>query len=294
MPKPGKDRPVLVTGASKGLGQEIALALANQGFRVWAGVRDPKQTATASAAAERNVSLRTVLLDVTSDESVAAAIRQIEEADGFLYGLVNNAGVTKRCCFEDFPEDIIRNIFEVNTFGAMRVTRRALPLLRRSGGRIVLISSIGGRIGSIAVAPYAASKFALEGFAESLALELKFFNIGVTIVEPGMVRTTIWDENRILPAAYDRRSPYYKLFWSAEQLAESVLKTSSLSPADVAAAVIRAMTAKRPRLREVVGRRAGLVLALRRHLWGEWFEKLYFGAQQRLIRKRMEKFLTSE
>ncbi len=286
MDKPGRNRPVLVTGASKGLGEEIALKLAAEGFHVWAGVRDPENAPIAGASTP---GITTITLDVTSDESVAAAIRRIEDAEGTLYGLVNNAGITRRCCFEDFPESKIREIFEVNTFGAMRVSRRALPLIRRHGeGRIVMISSVGGRIGSISVAPYVASKFALEGFAESLALELKFFNIGVTIVEPGIVKTTIWDENRILPEARNRESVYYKLFWSAEALAEKLLGSSTLMPSDVAAAVARTMVSKKPRLREVVGARAGFVLGMRRHLWGEWFEKIYFGGQQRLIRRRLD------
>src|SRR5665213_1792378 len=282
MKKSGQNRSVLVTGASRGLGCEIALALADQGFRVWAGVRNPEQAAIVAESAKRNVNIQMVRLDVADDESVDAALRRIEREDGALYGLVNNAGVTSRCWFEDFPESRIREIFEVNTFGPMRVTRRALPLLRKSGGgRIVLISSIGGRIGSPSVAPYVASKFALEGFAESLALELKFFNIGVTLVEPGIVKTEIWGDERILPEAHRRESPYFKVFWGAEQLAEGALRSSTLIPADVARVVVRTLIAKRPPLREVVGRRAAFVVGLRRHLWGEWFEKIYFGAQVR-------------
>ena len=289
MVKLGQNRSVLVTGASKGLGSEIALALADQGFRVWAGVRNPEQSAVISEAAKRNLVVRPVRMDVSDDESVACALRQIEQEDGTLYGVVNNAGVTARCWFEDFPDSRIREIFEVNIFGAMRVTRNALPLLRKGGsGRIVMISSIGGRIGSLSVAPYVASKFALEGFAESLALELKFLNIGVTIIEPGIVKTEIWGDERILPEAQRRESPYYKVFWGAEKLAEGALRSSTLSPADVARVVVRSLTSKRPRLREVVGRRAALVVGLRRHLWGEWFEKLYFGTQLRMIRKRLQ------
>ncbi len=284
----GKNRSVLVTGASKGLGCEIAIELAERGFRVWAGVRNPEQAAVVPEAAKRNVSIQMVRLDVADDESVAGALRRIEQEDGALYGLVNNAGVTARCWFEDFPESRIREIFEVNTFGPMRVTRMALPLLRKNGsGRIVMISSIGGRIGSLSVAPYVASKFALEGFAESLAMELKFFNIGVTLIEPGIVKTEIWGDERILPEAHRRESPYFDVFWSAEKLAERALRSSTLTPADVARVVVRTLIAKRPPLREVVGRRAAFVVGLRRHLWGEWFEKLYFGAQARMIRKRL-------
>ncbi len=289
MGESGQNRSVLVTGASKGLGCEIALALAEQGFRVWAGVRNTAAAAIVPEAAKRNLAVRVVSLDVANDESVTAALKRIEQEDGTLYGLVNNAGVTARCWFEDFPESKIREIFEVNTFGTMRVTRKALPLLRKNGaGRIVVISSIGGRIGSLSVAPYVSSKFALEGFAESLALELAFFNIGVSIIEPGIVKTEIWGEERVLPEARRPESPYHKVFWSAERFAEKALQSSTLTPADVASVVARTMTAKNPPLRQVVGKRAALVVALRRLLWGEWFERLYFGTQVRMIRKGLE------
>src|SRR5579871_801656 len=113
MDRPGRNRPILVTGASKGLGEEVARKLAGEGFRVWAGVRDPHNAAIAAVKGP-GLSVKTIALDVTSEESVAAAVERIASEEGALYGLVNNAGVTKRCCFEDFPENKIREIFEVN------------------------------------------------------------------------------------------------------------------------------------------------------------------------------------
>jgi NAD(P)-dependent dehydrogenase (short-subunit alcohol dehydrogenase family) len=227
-------RTVLVTGASRGLGLEIARQLAQAGYDVWAGVRKPGGADLRKAQQQRGSALREVQLDVTDDQSVAAAAEEIRRQSGSLFGIVNNAGVTGRCCFEDYPESEIRRIFEVNTFGAMRVIRRMLPMIRNNGeGRIVLISSIGGRIGSIAVAPYVASKFGLEGLAESLYLELKPFNIHVSVVEPGIVRTDIWSESRILAEAHSSSSPYRELFWRSERLTEKVLRSSTLQPADV-------------------------------------------------------------
>ena len=281
-------RAVLVTGASRGLGLEIALRMAESGFRVWAGIRDPRQaTGVIEVGRQRGIQLDTVLLDVTDDSSIDAAVSTIASQGG-LFGLVNNAGVTGRAYFEDFPENRVRQIFEVNVFGTMKVTRRVLPLLRQAGaGRIVTLTSIGGRIGTMGLAPYIATKFALEGFSESLWLEMKPFGVHVTIVEPGMVKTDIWDESRrVLAEAQNPQSPYYGLFTRAEQLASSALSSSRLSPRDVADTVLRAMTAKQPRLRYIVGKRAGLVLALRRHLPGELFERLYFGELLRRLTKK--------
>jgi len=198
---------VLVTGASRGLGREIALGIAQAGFRVWAGVRDPHHADyLGQAAKQRGVDLETVFLDVTDAASIDVAVRTIT-AQGPLYALVNSAGITGRAYFEDFPEDKLRQIFEVNVFGTMNVTRRVLPVLRSAGvGRIVTLTSIGGRIGTMGLAPYIASKFALEGFNESLWLEMKPLGVDVVIVEPGMVKTDIWDERRTTPFLRARRS----------------------------------------------------------------------------------------
>ena len=284
MPNTSSRSAVLVTGASRGLGLETALTLARAGFTVWAGSRNPNIAEIESLAAQRGVTINAIPIDVTVDDSVRAAFRQIEASGVPLFGIVNNAGITGRCWFEDYPEERIRDIFDVNVFGAMRVTRLGLPLLRKAGGgRIIMQSSVGGRIGSIGIAPYVASKFALEGFSESLSLELRPLNVFVSIVEPGIVKTSIWDKKRVLPEAKNKASVYYDLFWRAEALADRVLNSSRLQTSDVAYTVLRAMTAANPRLRYVVGRRAGLVLSLRRHLPGELFERLYFGGLLRRV-----------
>src|SRR5579863_2229970 len=167
-----RDQGVLVTGARRGLGRETALTLAQAGFYVWAGVRDPESgAALQQAARERFAEIDPVILDVTDPLSIETVFEKIAGSSRRLFGLVNNAGITGRAYFEDFPEQRVRRIFEVNLFGTMNVTRRALPLLRQAGrSRIVMITSIGGRIGSMSVAPYVASKFAIEGFSEALSL----------------------------------------------------------------------------------------------------------------------------
>jgi NAD(P)-dependent dehydrogenase (short-subunit alcohol dehydrogenase family) len=226
------------------------------------------------------VSLDVLHLDVTDPASVDSALEFIVKQESTLYALVNNAGVTARAYFEDFPEEAVRRIFETNVFGTMNVTRRVLPHMRkRRRGRIVIMSSIGGRIGSVGIAPYIASKFALEGFGESLALEVKPLGLDAVIIEPGIVATELWNESsRVLPSARNPDGPYYRWFCEEERLAEAVLRSSRNKPEDVAFKIYHALSVKRPRLRYVVGRRASSVLSLRRYLPGELFEKIYFGA----------------
>jgi NAD(P)-dependent dehydrogenase (short-subunit alcohol dehydrogenase family) len=280
---------VLVTGAAGSLGLETALTLAGRGFRVFAGVRDPADAARIGEAARaREVPVEAVTLDVSDESSVVAAVDRVVEAAGGLYGVVNNAGIQVRGYFEDLDEAEIRRVFEINLFGTMTVTRHALRHLRAAGrGRIVMMSSIAGRLGSMGLSAYVASKFALEGFAESLALEVEPLGIRVAIVEPGIVRTDIWGKNRrIASRALDPARPYFEWFNRAEREADRLVESSTLTPAVVAAEVARAMTARHPRLRYMVGGRASLVVALRRHLPGEFFERLYFGEVLRRITGR--------
>ncbi len=281
-PGPGA---VLVTGATRGIGLKTALALSTRGFEVWAGYRKREDAeAIAEASRARSLDVRAVRIDVTDPASVDAAVTRVA-AHGRMHGLVNNAAVMLRGYFEDLSEAEIRRTIEVNLFGVMNVTRAALPHMRaRGGGRIVMISSIGGRIGSMGLTAYVAGKFALEGFSESLALEVRPLGIHVAIVEPGIVDTAMWREARLLgEQSTDPSGPYYEWFRRAEREADSLVRSSRLTPADVAATVAEAMTAARPRLRYPVGRRASIVMSLRRFLPDDLFDRIYFGAVIRRV-----------
>lgn len=270
-----------MTGASRGIGMETALRLAQSGFRVWGSMRDLKQAGPLlDEARKRAVKMETVRLDVTDQSSIAAAVAEIVERSGSLYGLVNNAGVTKSAYFEDFPDAELRSIFETNVFGVMNVTRAVLPHLRAAGrGRIVMLSSLGGRLASVCMAPYFASKFAIEGFGEALMQEVAGFGIQVVLVEPGVVATDIWDKDRqFLPSSQDPNGPYYKWFCRVQKETDALLKMATVTPADVADTISRAFAVKRPQLRYVVGWKGSLLLSLRRHLPGELFDRAYFGA----------------
>ena len=139
-------RQILVTGASRGIGRAITLKLASSGFSVWAGVRSQQAADDlADVASKRKIAISPIHLDVTSMESINESFAVIEKSPNKLYGLINNAGIVGSAFFEDYPDDLIRKIFDVNLFGAMNVTRRALPLLRaNAAGKIIMISSIGG------------------------------------------------------------------------------------------------------------------------------------------------------
>jgi NAD(P)-dependent dehydrogenase (short-subunit alcohol dehydrogenase family) len=167
----------------------------------------------------------------------------------------------------------------------MAVTRAVLPHMRAARqGRIVIISSVGGRIGSMAVSAYCATKFAQEGFGESLAQEVRPFNIHVSLVEPAIVKTERWNVNRgIANNALNPQSPYYAWFRQSERLSDRLVATSPTSPADVARTVHSVLVDRQPRLRYMVGRRAGLAVALRRYLPDQLFERLYFGTALRRV-----------
>jgi NAD(P)-dependent dehydrogenase (short-subunit alcohol dehydrogenase family) len=277
---------VLVTGSSTGLGLETALFLAERGYRVYATVRNmASQSAVLEEAERRRVTLEIVELDVTDRGSIDAAISTITGATGSIFGLVNNAGIGLRGCLEDLTDDEIREVYEVNVFGTMAVTQRMLPAMRAAGrGRIVTISSVGGRIGTFGLSAYCSTKFALEGFAESLALELAPFGLGSILIEPGIINTTRWTVNRGLArGAGNAHSPYYEMFNRHETIAGRIAQRSRTQPVDVAKAVHHALSARRPRMRYVVGRPAAVVVALRRYMPAALFERLYFGTLLRRI-----------
>jgi NAD(P)-dependent dehydrogenase (short-subunit alcohol dehydrogenase family) len=227
-------------------------------------------------------------LDITDGASIEAAVRGVVDRSGGIFALVNNAGIGLRGYFEDLSDEEIRQVFDANVFGTMAVTREVLPHMRAARrGRIIIITSVGGRIGSLAVSAYCASKFAQEGFGESLAQEVVPFGIHVSLVEPAIIKTERWGLNRATAkGALTSESPYSAWFRESERLANRLVETSPTRPVDVARAVHRALSASRPKLRYVVGWRAGLVIALRRHLPGELFERLYFGEAVRRVTER--------
>jgi NAD(P)-dependent dehydrogenase (short-subunit alcohol dehydrogenase family) len=283
-------RTVLVTGAGSGFGLAASLQLAERGFNVYASIPDASQRPDVAAAAARHgVRLRVVELDVTEPESIRAAVEIVLAEAGGVYAVVHSAGLGLRGFFEDLDDAEIRRLFAVNVFGVMNVTRAVLPAMRAAReGRIVIVTSAGGRIASMTLSGYCAAKFALEGFGESLSMEVAPFGIAVSLVAPGIVMTPHFTVNRgRARRALDPAGANFARFTAHERLVDEVLQAGHITPADVAKAIHRAVSARRPKLRYVVGWRVGLLTALKRRVPGELFARVYASQYERVLRRHL-------
>ncbi len=248
---------VVITGASTGIGAACALDLNQQGYRVFAGVRRLEDAAALRKRASD--SLTPILLDVTQPEQIQSAVSIITQAvgDSGLAGLVNNAGIAIGGPLEFLSLEKLRKQFEVNVIGLVAVTQAFLPLIRQGKGRIINMSSFGGSIASPFLAPYHASKFALEAISDSLRMELTPWGIDVVVIKPSAVKTPIWEkalqDGKALTQNLSAQALEY--YGDAAGLVSNRLKQSQTNGADVSIvtqAVFRALTAPRPKTRYVV------------------------------------------
>jgi NAD(P)-dependent dehydrogenase (short-subunit alcohol dehydrogenase family) len=255
-------RLIVVTGASTGMGASAARELARRGFHVLAGVRRDRD-----ADAIRATGIEPVILDITKTEQVEALAARVADDPRALHALVNNAGIQVNAPVEALPMAEWRRVFEVNLFGHIAVTQALLPALLRSKGRVINISSIGGRYAMATYGAYAGAKFALEAVSDSLRREVAPLGVQVVVVEPGGVRTEI--AARGITTANDlaaQMTPeqderYGSLVQANNKLMES--GTASGLTADAAARVIaKAVTTRKPRTRYTAGRDAALIMRL--------------------------------
>ena len=249
---------ILVTGASTGIGEACALHLDGLGHRVFAGVR--KQADGERLRARASSRLTPLLLDVTDAASVAAASAGIADTVGpdGLQGLVNNAGIAVGGPLEYLPLEDWRLQFEVNVIGQIAVTRALLGQIRAGRGRIVFIGSSSGRISVPLMGPYGASKHALEAIAESLRHELRPWSIPVVLVEPGAIKTAIWDKGRATVDEMETRLPLearerYRSFIDAVREGIDAQEKAGIPALAVARVVERSLFGPRPRARWLVG-----------------------------------------
>jgi NAD(P)-dependent dehydrogenase (short-subunit alcohol dehydrogenase family) len=251
-------RYVLVTGASRGLGRDMALHLATHGFEVLAGVRSAGDG--DRLAAEAPAGIHPVLLDVTDPESIRTATAEVERITGEdgLAGLVNNAGIAAFGPLEQLPMARFEEIFRVNVFGVQALTQALLPALRRARGRVVNISSGNGKLVLPFSGAYCASKFALEAMSDSLRMELAPWGMHVVVVEPGAMGTDIrlrglddWAAG-LEDLTGEERELYAKVFAAVSGAIRGM--EAGVGPAsDVSKAVRHALTDPEPKTRYAVG-----------------------------------------
>jgi NAD(P)-dependent dehydrogenase (short-subunit alcohol dehydrogenase family) len=265
----------LVTGASTGIGQATALRLARAGWTVLAGVRDDAAgSRLAAEAAERGgASVEPIALDVTDARQIADAAALLATRDGSgpgrLDALVNNAGIGVGGPLELIGIDDVRRQLDVNVVGQVAVTQAMLPALRAARGRIVFVSSVGGRVAMAFTAPYAASKHAIEAIGDALRVELRTSGVHVALVEPGSVATPIWDKGRAEAKDFEVPDELRQQYGHIPEAIDRMLRSTGergVPPEQVAETIERALTARRMRARYVVGRDARAMIAIRRLL----------------------------
>ncbi len=260
----------VVTGASAGIGQATVHALAERGFHVLAGVRSE---ADAKRLSGNNV--EAVILDITDPAHLAAITHRVENDTGRrpLGALVNNAGVAINAPVETLPIEEWRRHFEVNFFGHVAITQALLPALLSGRGRVVNVSSIGGRVAFPTYGAYAASKFAIEAVSDVLRREVGRYGVQIIVIEPGTVATPMWGKGlaimqQLAAGTSDAQQARYRdLLAAMVKQAETVGRTGSgIDPADAARVIAEAIQAHKPRTRYLVGRDAKLLGRLARLL----------------------------
>ncbi len=244
---------ILVTGSSTGIGQETAVHLARKGHQVFAGVRSP---GTATELKDRITADRLpaeiVQLDITDGDSVNRAVSIIMDSTGRIDALVNNAGIGGGRAVEETPLEEVREIFETNYFGAVRMLLAVTPIMRQQrSGRIVNMSSLAGRMVFGCHGHYSAAKWALEGMSEALAFEMAEFDVRVALIEPGTVPTPAWEKGKPPP----EDSHYQRSMNRLMQWASHTMKNPA-TPLAVAEAVAHAIESDQPHFRYPVGQDA--------------------------------------
>jgi NAD(P)-dependent dehydrogenase (short-subunit alcohol dehydrogenase family) len=267
----GDDRIALITGGTDGLGRAAAIALAECGYRVFAGGRNAERIAALQQfARERKLPLTAMELDVCDDASVDRAVAEIEKSAGTVDVLVNNAGIAIAAVMEEITLADLHKQFETNYFGLVRMSQRVLPGMRRKlSGRIINMSSIGGKLASPLFGPYSSSKHAVEAISDAMRLEVYPFGIQVVLIEPGYIPTSMNRNAGELSSAYAKgaeQSPYKAVYQGFLNAWGKTTKSSQYTPEDCARVILRAIEDDPPRARYPVTKQAKIGILMRRLL----------------------------
>ncbi|MFQ6398701.1 SDR family oxidoreductase [Nocardia sp. KC 131] len=277
---------IVVTGASTGMGASVARELARRGFHVLAGVRRDRD-----ADAIRSTDIEPVILDITNSEQVAALAARVANDPRALHALVNNAGIQVNAPVEALPMAQWRRVFEVNLFGHIAVTQALLPALLRSKGRVINISSVGGKVAMATYGAYAGAKFALEAVSDSLRREIAPLGVQVVVVEPGGVRTEmaargIETANALAVEMTPEQDERYGSLVQANNKFMASGTASGLTADAAAMAIAKIVTTRRPRTRYPIGRDAALVTRLTRILSDRTLDRILAANLRRHYPKR--------
>ncbi len=258
---------VLITGASSGIGKETAKHLLERGYTVYAAARRVENMKDLA-----DLGATVVGMDVTKEADVQATVQQIQREQGGIDVLINNAGYADQGAMEDTSPEDARAIFDVNLFGLGRLTQLALPSMREKGaGRIINVSSAGGRVYSPYCSWYMASKHALEGWSDCLRSELRPFGIQVVIIEPGAIATEFDDVAMRKTVERSGSGPYGDGVRRFIKMAEEL---DGSPPSVIAKAILDAVEAKKPKTRYVAGKMAGTTIRIRKWLGDGAYDRL--------------------
>jgi short-subunit dehydrogenase len=242
---------VLITGASSGIGRACAEFLSSNGFKVYAGARKQEDIEELNKI-ENIISLE---IDVTNQNTIDNAIEYIKKQKTGLYALINNAGIGRAGPLMELPIEDLYEQFDVNLFGIHRITKAVFPLLLESMGKIIMISSDSGFFATPFFGPYCSSKFALEGYSDSLRRELLVFNVKVIIIEPGRVKTSIWEKGEeSLKILLERLkgSIFEKIAKKVGEYAIEKGKTEGLYPVEIAKLIHKILNIQEPKTRYLI------------------------------------------
>jgi NAD(P)-dependent dehydrogenase (short-subunit alcohol dehydrogenase family) len=266
---------VLITGTSSGFGLQASIALAKTGYHVVATMRNLESRnklddAVRLAGVEDHITF--MQLDVTDSIEVESTIKAVIEQYGRIDILINNAGYAVGGFIEDIPLEEWRRQFETNLFGVVAMTKAVIPYMRKRGkGRIINISSISGMMGFPILAPYVASKFAVEGFSESLRLELLPVGIDVVLIEPGSYKTDIWSKG-VGKFKLDTNSPYFQKLGGIINYIQTAGDTAA-DPEQVTHTLVKVCELKKTKLRYPVASGVKLTIFLKHLLPWTWIER---------------------
>jgi short-subunit dehydrogenase len=265
----------LITGCSSGIGYETALMLARNGFHTFATMRNTKKSNSLEEIIKKErLDLNIRELDVNDDTSIEKTINCIKSEANRIDVLINNAGYGLVGFFEDLTLDEIRNQFETNFFGVLNITKKIIPIMRfQKSGTIINVSSGAGQVGFPGISAYVSTKFAIEGFSESLMYELFPYGIKVVIIEPGVIKTNFFRNCIVSEHSMKKSSPYSRSLDKFQRNVE-LMQEHATSPINVAKVIMQVLGNNEPKQRYIVGNDVAMILEAKKSLSDIDFKKM--------------------